>query len=337
MKRKILLLICCMFINTLNVIAMGNSDNNEILSPSEYKIVLLLPGPINDQSWNAANYGGLIACNRDLGTNIEYVENINTNDFEQIFRSYAEKGYHLIMAAGTQFDEAANSVAQYFPDTKFCVVNGMLSKFPNVTPIFPKEYEASFLAGIIASYITEEGTIASVGGFPNRAMIDLLEVYEKTVSLYAERNRNMEITAYRDFANSWDDVSLGKTMAEEMIGKGADVLFFYANQVGLGAIQAAKANNIKFIGFSSNQNNIAPETVVASIAFDFGIFYKWALNLFLQGELEGKINLAGIKEGIFIPYYTEYINDSIKNSIEIAIEQAKKDEIDFETLLSRSF
>ena len=30
--------------------------------PGDYKIVLILPGPINDQSWNATNYSGLTAC-----------------------------------------------------------------------------------------------------------------------------------------------------------------------------------------------------------------------------------------------------------------------------------
>jgi basic membrane protein A len=28
-------------------------------APSDYKMVLILPGPINDQSWNAANYNQL--------------------------------------------------------------------------------------------------------------------------------------------------------------------------------------------------------------------------------------------------------------------------------------
>ncbi|MCB0052872.1 MAG: hypothetical protein KDE24_25385, partial [Caldilinea sp.] len=35
---------------------------------ADYKIVLLLPGPINDQSWNATNYAGLEKANATLGT-----------------------------------------------------------------------------------------------------------------------------------------------------------------------------------------------------------------------------------------------------------------------------
>jgi len=199
----------------------------------EYKIVLLLPGPINDQSWNATNYAGLVKCNETLGTNMEYVESVQAADFESTFRNYGERGYDLVMAAGTQFDEAANKVAKDYPNTKFTVVNGMISEGENVAPIFPKEYEASYLAGIIAGYVTENGQFATIGGFPNDAMEKLLDVYEKTAVAIAIERGITDAKATRAYANSWDDVALGKQMAETMIADGADTMFVYANQVGL--------------------------------------------------------------------------------------------------------
>ena len=331
------LILCVIF--SASVFAGGSQDaaTGEKSKASDYKIVLMLPGPINDQSWNATNYAGLLACNEELGTNMEYVENVQASDYESTFRNYAERGYDLIMAAGTQFDEAANKVAPSYPDTTFCVVNGMVSNAANVAPIFPKEYEASYLAGVIASFVTENGKIATVGGFPNKAMVDLLDVYEAVTAQYAEKNRGLKVEATRAYSNSWDDVALGKQMAETMIDNGADLLFFYANQVGLGAIQAAKEKGAKFIGFSSNQNDIAPKTVVASVGFDFATFYKWAVAQYLAGTLEGKVNMAGLKEGIFIPYYTDAIGSDVKN----AVEQAKKDaiagKVDFKSMFSGSF
>ncbi len=306
--------------------------------PSDYKIVLMLPGPINDQSWNATNYSGLVACNKDLGTKMEYIENVQASDYESTFRNYAERGYDLIMAAGTQFDEAANKVAPSYPNTTFCVVNGMIAKSKNVAPIFPKEYEASYLAGIIAAFVTKNGNIATVGGFPNKAMVDLLDVYEKTAASYAEKYRGLKVKAVRAYANSWSDVALGKQMAETMIDNGADTLFFYANQVGLGAIQAAKEKGAKFIGFSSNQNNIAPGTVVASIGFDFATFYKWAVSHYLAGTLEGgKVNKAGLKEGLYIPYYTDAIGDKVRKAVAEGTKEALAGKVDFKSMFSGSF
>lgn len=336
MNSKVFLsLLLCVFFIGAEAFASGNSGTAESDGASARKIVLILPGPINDQSWNATNYNGLVETNKSLGTNIEYLENVQAPDYESTFRNYAERGYELIMAAGTQFDDAANKVAASYPDTTFCVVNGMLSTGPNVAPIFPKEYEASFLAGVIASYITD-GNIATVGGFPNKAMVDLLDVYEATASMYAA-DRGLNVNVVRAYSNSWDDVALGKQMAETMIDKGSDLLFFYANQVGLGAIQAAKEKGAKFIGFSSNQNDIAPGTVVASISFDFATFYIWAVSQYLEGTLEGKVNMAGIAEGIFVPHYSNEISTEVKNAVEEARKNVIAGEIDFDSMFSGEF
>ena len=99
---------CCKIVGYLVVVtAIVLSMTAGIVDAKEakdYKAVLILPGPINDQSWNATNYSGLVACNEQLGTNIEYVENVQQSDFESTFRNYGERGYDLVIAAGTQFD-----------------------------------------------------------------------------------------------------------------------------------------------------------------------------------------------------------------------------------------
>ena len=305
-------------------------------APADYKIVLLLPGPINDQSWNATNYAGLVKANETLGTQIEYVENVQAADFESTFRNYAERGYDLIMAAGTQFDEAANKVAASYPNTKFTVVNGMLANGANVAPIFPKEYEASYIAALIAGEVSDKGQFATIGGFPNDAMEKLLDVYEKTSVDLAKARGLADAKATRAYANSWDDVALGKQMGESMIDAGADTLFVYANQVGLGSIQAAKEKGAKFIGFSANQNDIAPGTVPASVAFDFEKFYTWTIDKFLKGELEGNtVHKAGIAEGIFNPIYTDAISQEVQDKVTAGMEAAAKGEVDFESMFAK--
>ncbi len=302
----------------------------------DYKMVLLLPGPINDQSWNATNYAGLVKANTTLGTKIEYIENVQAADFESTFRNYAERGYDLIMAAGTQFDEAANKVAKDYPKTKFTVVNGMMSEGENVAPIFPKEYEASYIAAMLAGEVSDKGQFATIGGFPNDAMEKLLDVYEATAVKIAQERGLADAQATRAYANSWDDVALGKQMAETMIDNGADTLFVYANQVGLGSIQAAKDKGATFIGFSADQNAVAPGTVVASVAFDFEKFYTWTVDKFLKGELTGNtVHKAGIAEGIFNPVYTDQISPEVQAKVKAGMEAAAKGEVDFESMFAK--
>jgi len=312
--------------------AVGFSATAQQKQASAYRIVLLLPGPINDQSWNATNYAGLLECNKVLGTRMEYVENVQAGDYESTFRNYAERGYDLIMAAGTQFDDAANKVAASYPKTTFCVVNGQVSTGANVAPIFPKEYEASYLAGIIAGNVTSNGQFATIGGFPNKAMENLLSVYEKTSVRIAKARGMGNSKAVRAYANSWDNIALGKQMAESMIDKGADVMFVYANQVGLGSIQAAKERNIKFVGFSGNQNDVARGTVVASVVFDFSTFYTWAVKQYMNGSLSGGVHPGGIAEGIFVPAYTSAVGQATRDAVTSAMKDVVDGKVDLTTL-----
>ena len=300
---------------------------------ADYKIVLVLPGAVNDQGWNASNYAGLQACNSDLGTNIEYLENVQSADFESTFREYAERGYDLVISAGSQFDEAAATVAANYPKTTFMVVNGSNCDLDNLSPVFPKEYEASYLAGIIAGNISKTGKFAMIGGESNEAMEHLMSVYGKTAVSIC-KDRGISDASYNlAYANSWSDVALGKQMGESMIDQGADVMFTYANELGLGAIDAAIEKGIKVVGYSSDQTTIDPNTVVASIGFDFAAMYKWAIGAYLDGTLKGhEVHEVGINEDIFVPIFTDNVSQDVKDQVNNAITDYKAGKVDLKTL-----
>lgn len=333
MKRSLISALVCVAAAAL-AFSPASAAMVKKAKPADYKIALILPGPINDQSWNATNYAGLVQCNKDLGTKMEFQENVQPSDYESAFRNYAERGYDLIMAAGTQFDTAANKVAASYPKTTFCVVNGMVTSGPNVAPIFPKEYEASYIAALLAGAVTTKGQFGTIGGFPNKAMAALLDVYEKTAVSVARKRGIKDPKAVRAYANSWDDVTLGKQMTSSMINQGADVMFVYANQVGLGAIQAAKEKGAKFIGFSSNQNAIAPGTVVASVAFNFTTFYTWAVKKFMDGNLDGKVHEGGIAEGIFTPDDGPTISPATKATVSAAMKDVSSGKTNLKALIT---
>lgn len=305
----------------------------DAMDAKDAKIVLLLPGEINDQGWNASNYAGVVKCNEELGTNMEYIEAVQPADFESTFREYAERGYDIIMAAGSQFDEAAAAVAASYPDTLFMLVNGNNHDGANLCPLFPKEYEASYLAAIIAGYLTETGKFGLIGGDPNQAMQDLMAVYGKTAVAIAQERGIADAEYNLQYSNSWDDVTLGKQMSEAMIDDGADVMFSYANSLSLGVIAGAQEKGKKVVGYSADQTVVDPATVVASIDFDYATMYVWAINNWLNGELEGnQIVEVGVPEGIYFPVYTENCPEEAVAACDAAVEALKAGEVDLKAL-----
>ena len=76
------------------------------------------PADINDQSWNATNYAGLVACNEQLGTNIEYVENVKSSDYESTFREYAEE--NMVWSWRPERNSMSRLLPSLEPDDVLC-------------------------------------------------------------------------------------------------------------------------------------------------------------------------------------------------------------------------
>ncbi|MDD3362584.1 MAG: BMP family protein [Hespellia sp.] len=300
----------------------GSSASGTASSGGEYadmKIVLILPGSIDDQSWNASNNAGAEACNKELGTSIEVVESVPVEEFESTFTEYGEKGYNLVMSAGSQFDEACAAVAPQYPDTVYTVINGTASDTDNMVPVFPKEYEGSYLAGMIAGYTTENGKFATLGGESNAAMVKLLDTYEAIAVKTAEDRGIAGASATRSFLNTWTDVSVGKSMTAQMIDNGADTVFCYSNEATSGSIQATAEKNAKFIGYAADKNTES-DCVVASVNMNWAGVYPWIIKGIKSGELKGAQEV-GVAEGVFEVLYTDQCSDECKT----AVGQAEKD------------
>lgn len=315
---------CVLLILIMGTVGAWNARPSFAKAPGEYKMVLLLPGPVSDKSWNAANLAGIQGVNKELGTKIEYVENVQPNDYEAAFKKYGDIGYDLVLAAGSQFDWAAASSAPRHEQTVFSVINGVTAAQPNLSPVLLKEYEASFLAGIIAGGVTKTGKIGIAGAFPDSLMIRLLNTY-----VWAARTGRSDLRVARGYTDSWTDAALGSQMAASMVDTGADVLFFYANQAGLGALQEARERGVKFIGFASDQNSLAPGTVAASVYFDFEKIYRWIIGKFLEGTLKPVVNELGVAEGIVKVAYGDTISSEIKQTVAAAEEALKKRDLLF--------
>ena len=309
MKKSIVL--SCLLVLTM-IAAIATVGTAEAKEAKDYKVVLILPGPINDQSWNATNYSGLVACNEQLGTNIEYVENVQQSDFESTFRNYGQRGYDLVISAGTQFDNAAETIAPMYPETRYLVVNGAKTNGKNLTGVTIREWESGYLAGVLAGLSTESGIIGEMGGFPNPLMKDALN----GVTAGAKSvNPNFK-KAIRAYANSWSDIAKGKEIGVSMIESGADVLFAYANQAGLGTLMAAQEAGIKFIGFASNQNDTDPQIIPGSVIYDYQQLYLFAVGEFVKGELQADVMTAGLNEGIIDVIFSDSATQEMKDAIE---------------------
>ena len=230
---------------------------------SDFRVALLTPGSITDQSWNGGAYAGLMRIRDSLGAQVSHIQTKTPAEFEENFRQYGAQGYDLVFGHGFEFQDAAMRVGPEFPNTKYVVTSGSPTG-ANVAGMNFSFEEASYLAGMLAGAMTKSNTIGVIGG------TELPPVRASFVSFEAgARRTNPNVRVLTSYIGNWDDASAGKEQALAQIARGADVLFQNADAAGLGIFQAARqSKGVLVFGSNANQNGIAPEVTVGSVVID---------------------------------------------------------------------
>ncbi len=241
----------------------GNGESSAGAAKS-FKVALLTPGPISDQSWNGSAYEGLMRLKDSIpGTQVSHIQTKTPAEFEENFRQYGAGGYSLVIGHGVEFQDAAARVGPDFPKTEYITTGGNTVR-ANVSAMSFSFDEPSYLAGIVAGGLTKSQTIGCIGGTeipPVKAAFEAFTAGAKSV--------NPKVKVLISYIGNWDDASAGKEQALAQLGRGADVIFQDADAAGLGAFQAVReAKGAYIIGSNADQNAVAPEVTIGSVVID---------------------------------------------------------------------
>ncbi len=260
-----------------------------VSAADKFKVAIVLPGTITDESFNQSGYEGLKMIEKELDAQIAYSERVAEPDQVENLRDYARRGYDLVIAHGGQFDDAAKKVADSFPKVKFFITNGT-STGPNLANGGLNPTHFGYLVGIVAGKMTKTNKIAYVTGnaFPlNDAVAGSFKAGIKQV------NPNAETSVI--FTGSWDDVAKAKEAAFAQIARGVDVLIPALNLATLGVIEGAREKGVYAIGFSRDQLHVAPDTVLCSAIQNYGAVLLHIAKLIKEDKFEGKSYMLGIE------------------------------------------
>ena len=247
------------------ILACGGRDGarDDSAAATDFKVALLTPGPISDQSWNGGAYQGLLRIRDSLGAQVSHIQTRTPADFEENFREYGARSYRLVFGHGFEFQDAAKRVAPDFPRTMY-VTTSSTSFGPNLAGIAFSFADASYLAGLVAASVTKSGTLGVIGGTELPPVRESFEAFQR-----GARSVRPSVKVLTAYIGNWDDVSAGKEQALAQIARGADVIFQNADAAGLGVFQAARERpGVYVIGSNSNQNNVAPAVTLGSVVID---------------------------------------------------------------------
>lgn len=253
------------------------------------KIAMLLPGSINDQSWNSAGYKSLLKL-KSAGWSTAYSENVQPADEVEALRDYARRGYDVVIGHTGRFLSAAMRVGKDFPKTTFVVGSGSGGANQNVASVDFNNVHFGYMMGALAAKMSKTGKIGSVNaleGLPNVvAQVGAYRLGAKSV--------NPQIQVKVIYIRDMEDAVAAREAALALADWGADFISGKLNAAQVGIIQAAKDRKILCNGRSVDHSAIAPNTVATNIVEKWDEMYTAAIADAKAGKLGGRYVLYGM-------------------------------------------
>jgi basic membrane protein A len=266
-------------------------ENDTGGSGKRITIALLTDALFSDAGWGAFGFNAAQALKSKYGHEVDFKDNVPIPEIETTLREYAADGYDMIIAHGFVWGDPAVKVGKDYPNTMFVVFTG-LANSTNVASVFPRQQEGTYLLGALGAMMSKTGTIGFVGGerYPN--LINIYEGYKQGAKAI-----DNSIEVLDTYLNDWDSPEKGYQGAMSQINDGADLLLHVADTSGHGVIQAAKEKGIYAFGAVSDQNILAPNTVLTSFVLDVSKAFDQAIKMVQGGNFTGQIFKPGLETG----------------------------------------
>ena len=270
------------------------------------KVALLTPGSINDGGWNNIAWQGLQRIKKDLGAQISNQEVKSPAEIAEGFRSYGKNRYDLAFGHGFEFQDAAMAAGKQFPKTVFITTSGS-SVAANVSPMVFELEQATYLLGIIAARESKTGKAGLVGG------IKLPSIDSTFLAFRAgAQSVNPKFEVKEIYTGNFEDLGAAKQATLTLIDAGCDFVFHQANEAGRGVFQACQERRVRCFGSNKNQNDMAPEVIVASAVLDVPSAFVYMAKLVHDHQFKPHIYRLGMNDGIVSLVWNDKLKSTMK-------------------------
>jgi basic membrane protein A len=247
--------------------ASGSSDAAS--AQKTYRVGLVSDvGRFNDRSFNQSALEGLKRAQRTLKVRGRPVESRQTSDYVPNLASLARQGYDVSISVGFLLADATNTVAKRFPRSNFAIIDYSVAASPfnknkNVQGLTFATNENSYMIGCLAALVANEtGTknISAVGGI-KLPTVDIFIAGYRAGARRCVPGTVVQVGYSQDFVAQ----DKCKEVALNQIAQGSKVVFQVAGGCGLGALDAAKEQNVWGVGVDRDQKSLGRHIMTSAV------------------------------------------------------------------------
>ncbi len=292
----------------LLIVTQGRA-NVAFMEEGKLKVAFIYVGPIGDLGWSWAHDQGRQKLEATLDyVETTYIESVAEADAERVMRDFVNKGYNIIFATSFGYMDAVITVASEYPKVIFEHCSGYKTA-ENAATYFGRIYQARYLSGLVAGKMTKANKIGYVAAYPIPEVIRGINAFTLGV-----REVNPEAEVHVVWTNTWYDPVLEKEAAEGLLDIGVDVLAQHQDTAE--PQKAASERGVYGIGYDSDMSAYAPNTVLTSAIWDWGIYYINTVKAVKEGAWKTHEYWGGMEDGIVkLAPYGPMVPDEVKELV----------------------
>ena len=268
----------------LALVAAACGDDDEGRDPdAPIRIAMVGPSASNDLAFTQSMVDSLDRLGQEHDIEVDITDGTFViEDAAVAIRGYAEDGFDIVLAHGSQFGGSLSEIAPDYPDTYFAWgTSADTFGLENVYSYSVKADQGGYINGVMAGHLTESNIVGVVGPIEVGDIKAYIDGFANGV-----KSVDSAITVNINYIDSFSDVALAAEAAQAHVDAGADVLTG-VSQMTVGATGVANDHGVIWFGSQSDQTPLGEDIVVASQ------IYNWDYQL---GEIVDDL-LAGVKNG----------------------------------------
>ena len=272
----------------------------EMAGPAPLRAAVVTPSAENDLAFSQSIVDALHRM-EDAGLLSEVAITPGTfivEDAGVALRNYAEDGYDLVIAHGSQYGGLLEEIAPNFPDTAFAWGTSVETfGQPNISAYTTRSDQGGYAMGVMAARLAGGSPVGIVGPIE----VGDAKLFVDGFAAGVEAGGGTANSVYTD---SFADVQLAAEAAQSFIDNGHAVLTGTA-QMTVGAIGVARENNIPWFGTQSNQTSVAPEIVVANQVYKWDVVLDDLVHDIQGGSMGGSSYIIDFANGGLVLEYND--------------------------------
>lgn len=287
----------------------GQAVEQEGGEDGDLSFIYVTPNPIGVNQFLELGQVGTQAAADRFGGSARTFESTDLNSRRANIEAAVDEAPTVIVLTTFEFTELAQEFAEANPDQSFILIDACPDEpAPNLHCGVFREYEGTYLLGVMAGSLTESDRIGSVVALDIPFLSRFSEGFAQGAASVDEGASHSAVYIGGD--NPFSDPARAKEQALALAAQGVDQMLAAGSGSNGGVFEAAREEGFLAYGVDVNQCPDEPGVVVDNILKRVDVVVESLIGLILDGEAEGFNSFGLAEEGVGVVALSDDLESS---------------------------